>query len=97
MHQIVDAPELAADPRFATLADRRTHRDELTPLLDAALGRDVTANWLTRMQGRLPAAPVYDMAQALDNPFVSAIGMIRTTPHPMREDFRTFANPIRLD
>jgi crotonobetainyl-CoA:carnitine CoA-transferase CaiB-like acyl-CoA transferase len=94
---IVDAPELAADPRFATLADRRTHRDELTPLLDAALGKDVTANWLTKMQGRLPAAPVYDMAQALDNPFVSAIGMIRTTPHPMREDFRTFANPIRLD
>ena len=94
---IVDAPEIATDPRFATMASRREHRDGLTPLLDAALARDTTANWLAKMQGRLPAAPVYDMAQALENPFVSAIGMIRATPHPQRPGFRSFANPIRLD
>jgi crotonobetainyl-CoA:carnitine CoA-transferase CaiB-like acyl-CoA transferase len=45
----------------------------------------------------LPAAPVYDMAQALENPFPIATGMIRTTPHPLRPDFRSFASPIKLD
>ena len=37
------------------------------------------------------------MEQALDNPFPISTGMIRNTPHPLRADFRTFANPILLD
>ena len=45
----------------------------------------------------LPVAPVYDMAQALENPYLREIGMLRNTPHPRRDDLRTFANPIKLD
>lgn len=45
----------------------------------------------------LPAAPVHDMAAALDNPFLRTTGMIRNTPHPVRRDFKTLANPIKLD
>jgi len=56
-----------------------------------------TAEWMERLKGRLPAAPVYDMAQALDNPFAQAVGMVRNVPHPARADFRALANPIRLD
>jgi crotonobetainyl-CoA:carnitine CoA-transferase CaiB-like acyl-CoA transferase len=37
------------------------------------------------------------MAQALENPFPLATGMIRNTPHPLRTDFRSFSNPIMLD
>ncbi len=95
--RIVDAPLVAADPRFTTPELRREHRDALTPLLDAVFERDTTANWLPRLQGALPAAPVYDMPQALDNPFPASTGMIRNTPHPLRPDFRAFANPIKLD
>jgi crotonobetainyl-CoA:carnitine CoA-transferase CaiB-like acyl-CoA transferase len=40
---------------------------------------------------------VYDLAQALDNPFAHAVGMVRTVPHAQRRDFRTLANPIKLD
>ncbi len=95
--RILAAPEVADDPRFATPELRRQHRDELTPLLDVVFERDTTANWLPQLQGALPAAPVYDMPQALDNPFPISTGMIRTTPHPLRPDFRAFANPIKLD
>lgn len=95
--KVIDAPKIASDPRFATVSLRREHRDELTPLLDAQFERDTTAAWLTKLQGVLPAAPVYDMAQALENPFPLANGMIRNTPHPQRADFRSFANPIKLD
>jgi crotonobetainyl-CoA:carnitine CoA-transferase CaiB-like acyl-CoA transferase len=70
----------------------------LTVALDAVFARDTTTNWLGRSQGVLPAAPVHDLAQALnDNPFPAAIGMIRNTPHPLRPDFKSFANPILLD
>lgn len=95
--KVIDAPKIASDPRFATVSLRREHRDELTPLLDAQFERDTTAAWLAKLQGVLPAAPVYDMAQALENPFPLANGMIRNTPHPQRADFRSFANPIKLD
>lgn len=95
--RIVDAPHIERDPRFGSPEQRRVHRDDLTPLLDAVFERDTTAAWLEKLQGALPAAPVYDMQQALDNPFPAATGMIRNTPHPLRPDFRTFANPIKLD
>lgn len=95
--KVIDAPHIAADARFATVSLRREHRDELTPLLDTEFERDTTAAWLAKLQGLLPAAPVYDMAQALENPFPLANGMIRNVPHPQRADFRSFANPIKLD
>jgi crotonobetainyl-CoA:carnitine CoA-transferase CaiB-like acyl-CoA transferase len=95
--RVIDRPSIAADPRFASMPLRREHRDALTVVLDSVFETDTTARWLERLQGALPAAPVYDMAQALENPFPLATGMIRATPHPLRADFRSFANPIKLD
>jgi len=90
-------PEIGADPRFASSEARRAHRDELTTVLDSALGEDTTANWLERLRGLLPVAPVHDLSEALDNPFAAAVGMVRTVPHPRRADFRVLANPVKLD
>jgi len=90
-------PELGADPRFASTEARRAHRDELTTVLDSALSEDTTANWLERLRGLLPVAPVHDLSEALDNPFAAAVGMVRTVPHPRRADFRVLANPVKLD
>jgi crotonobetainyl-CoA:carnitine CoA-transferase CaiB-like acyl-CoA transferase len=95
--EALPAPALAADARFATMQGRREHRDALTVELDAIFGRDSTAAWLAKLQGILPAAPVYDMEQALDNPFVARIGMIQETPHPQKAGFRALASPIKLD
>jgi crotonobetainyl-CoA:carnitine CoA-transferase CaiB-like acyl-CoA transferase len=99
-HELVRAmerPDLAADARFTTLALRRRNREALTPLLDGILSKDSTENWLRKLAGLLPAAPVHDMAGALNNPFLLRTGMIRNTPHAQRSDFRTLANPIKLD
>jgi crotonobetainyl-CoA:carnitine CoA-transferase CaiB-like acyl-CoA transferase len=93
----LERPDLAADARFTTAALRRLNRELLTSLLDEALSTDTTANWLKKLGGLLPAAPVHDLAGALDNPFLQRTGMIRNTPHPHRSDFRTLANPIKLD
>ena len=95
--RVIAAPAVAADPRFADMAARREHRDVLTAALDGVFETATTVHWLETLQGVLPAAPVYDLAQALDNPFPIASGMIRNTPHPLRADFRSFANPIKLD
>jgi crotonobetainyl-CoA:carnitine CoA-transferase CaiB-like acyl-CoA transferase len=93
----LDRADLASDARFATSDARRRNRDELTEVLDSEFVRRTTQQWLDRLQGLLPAAPVYDLAQALDNPYAAAIGMVRALPHPARPDFRVLANPIKLD
>ena len=89
--------DLATDARFATAVARRDHRDELTAILDLEFRREPTRRWLDRLQGLLPAAPVHDLAQALDNPYALSIGMVRNLPLPSRADFRVLANPIKLD
>ena len=89
--------DLGVDARFSTAVARRDHRDELTSILDREFQREGTRHWLDRLQGLLPAAPVYDLAQALDNPYARSIGMVRELPLPARADFRVLANPIKLD
>jgi len=89
--------DLARDPAYADVAARRANRDALTRVLDAEFEREPTRRWLDRLEGVLPVAPVYDLPQALDNPYARAIGMVRSLPHPARPDFRVLANPIRLD
>jgi crotonobetainyl-CoA:carnitine CoA-transferase CaiB-like acyl-CoA transferase len=66
-------------------------------VLDAVFEEATTADWLKRLQGLLPAAPVYDLPQALDNPYLATIGMVQAVPHPMKADFRALSNPIKLD
>jgi crotonobetainyl-CoA:carnitine CoA-transferase CaiB-like acyl-CoA transferase len=89
--------ELAADPRFLTAADRLANREALTEVLDACFQRRSTAYWLEQLRGHLPVAPVNDLQQALDNPFLAETGMIDTIEHPDRPCMRVLANPIRLD
>jgi crotonobetainyl-CoA:carnitine CoA-transferase CaiB-like acyl-CoA transferase len=93
----IGSPGFAQEPRFSSLPERRRHREELTALLDEVLSQHTTDHWLGKFQGLLPAAPVNDLANALNNPFLRRVGMVRETPHPTRPDFMTLANPIKLD
>jgi crotonobetainyl-CoA:carnitine CoA-transferase CaiB-like acyl-CoA transferase len=94
---VLGREDLASDPLCADATARRANRDALTAILDAEFERETTQHWLGRLQGLLPVAPVYDLAQALDNPYAKSIGMVRDLPHPARPDFRVLANPIKLD
>ena len=56
-----------------------------------------TADWLGKFNGVLPVAPVLDLAQALDNPFLKTTGMINVVAHPAKPELRVLANPIKID
>jgi crotonobetainyl-CoA:carnitine CoA-transferase CaiB-like acyl-CoA transferase len=64
-------PEWATDPRFRSFAERLKNRSEITDILDGVLSTHTTAEWLDRLQGVVPVAPVNDVAHALENPFVA--------------------------
>ena len=88
-------PAWKQDARFLTFKDRLAHRDLLTEMLDGALGEKSTREWLDLFAGAVPAAPVNDIAQALDNPFVVENDRLQTLEHPDGRDYRLVANPVR--
>jgi crotonobetainyl-CoA:carnitine CoA-transferase CaiB-like acyl-CoA transferase len=93
----LDLTGLASDPRFADGHLRHNHRRELTTALDPAFKKRTTAEWLARLSGVLPVGPVYDVAQALDSPFVARSGMVQTVPHADEPELRVLTSPIKID
>jgi crotonobetainyl-CoA:carnitine CoA-transferase CaiB-like acyl-CoA transferase len=89
--------ELADDPRFKTPADRLANRTEMSAVLDAIFATQPVAHWQRLLEGHVPVAPVYELGQALDNPWLDTIGMRDSVIHPDMEEMHVLANPIRLD
>lgn len=81
----IGRPEWGTDPRFDSFQGRLTHRDLLTDMLDEALSGKTTDGWMADFAGAVPAAPVYDIGQALDAPFTQSTGQIveHATPSGM--------------
>lgn len=92
----IGSPAWAAEPRFANFAERRKSRLELTPLVDQVLSTRTTAQWMEVFAGKIPVAPILDVAAALDNPYVERVGMVQTIDHPQGPQ-RVLRNPVKLD
>jgi len=89
--------DLLADPRFPDPNTRARNRAQLTDELDGTFRTRTTADWLTRFNGLLPAAPVYRLDQALDSAFAKSAGMVSAVLHPVKNVLRVIANPIKVD
>jgi succinate---hydroxymethylglutarate CoA-transferase len=92
---LIGRPEWASDPRYANFKARLANRDQLTHDLDEALGARGTDEWCAILQGKVPVAPVYDVAQAMDSPYVRERGTIAEVPHPSKGEILTIACPVR--
>ena len=90
----IDRPEWKEDARFSSFKERLTQRDYLTQLIDEALSSQTTQKWLEKLSGVIPVAPVNDIAQALENPFVREYGRLQTLTHPTKGDYQLIANPV---
>ena len=92
--QSIGKPEWAEAPHYKTFKDRLANRDRLTVELDAVLQTQTTDAWMKRFAGKVPAAPVYDVAQALDNDFVAEQERLLEFPHEAGP-IRMIASPVR--
>lgn len=73
----LDIREIITDPDYATLPARLANRDGLRARLEAVLAKDTVANWVTKLSAyKVPAAPINDIGQALEDPQVQARGMV---------------------
>jgi crotonobetainyl-CoA:carnitine CoA-transferase CaiB-like acyl-CoA transferase len=88
---------LAADPRYASNAQRVANRAQLVPRLAAALLERPTAHWLRVLRkAEVPCGPINDLAQVFDEPQVRHRGMRIDLVHPAAGRVPSVRNPIRF-
>ena len=92
-------PEWTKDPRFLTVENRRANRDLVQDEMEAVLKTNTVAHWMKAFGGYVPAAPVYDIEQALENPYVAEVEMVYEEEHPGMENgtIRLLASPFRIN
>ncbi len=94
---LLNLPDLPADPRFATNADRVKNNDTLVPLLQEAFLTRETAHWLSALGGvGIPAEPVLAYDEALAHPQAVARGVAAEIQDAERGAIRTLSSPLKL-
>ncbi|WP_202877488.1 CaiB/BaiF CoA transferase family protein [Pseudomonas putida] len=95
--QVLDAPHISDDQRFATNPLRMANRDALVELITAVLITDTTDNWVAKLDAAgLPVGAVLDISQTVEHPQILEREMIVETSHPVTGSSRSIALPIRF-
>src|SRR5437762_7956958 len=95
--EVLDATELARDPRFASGADRMGHLKELEALLTARFKTKPAEHWLAALEeAGVPCGPVNDMLQALADPQTIAREMVVEVAHSTLGSVKTIGLPIKF-
>ncbi len=87
--------EWITDPRFATNRARLANKAALLEEMAGVLTGRTRAEWIAALKAAgVPAAPIHNLAEALAEPQVQALGMFLPVPG---EDFSLTAMPLTLD
>ncbi len=94
---VIEAPELDADPRFGSNAARIQNLPALVEILNSYIRQDSTANWLARMEAaQLPAGPVNDILQMHADPQAQHREMIVEVTHETAGPVKTIGHPVKF-
>lgn len=92
----VNRPDLAADVRFASPAQRALHWRELYAAIHEVAPAHTNAEWeLICAEHSVPFAPVLDIADATTDPYVQEGHLLDVGTHPTEGDYRVVAHPVR--
>jgi succinate--hydroxymethylglutarate CoA-transferase len=93
----LEKPEWIDDPRMESFKARLDNREEVVRLLEAVFLTRTTDEWLERLHGQLPCAPVNDVKAALASDFAAAQQSVQSVPHPVRGEVRMVRQPILIN
>jgi crotonobetainyl-CoA:carnitine CoA-transferase CaiB-like acyl-CoA transferase len=95
--EVLEAPELAEDERFADNPGRMAHRSDLSEALETHLRTRSTADWLDSMEkAGLPAGPVLDIAEMHADPQAIAREMVTEADHTRLGPVKTIGLPVKF-
>ena len=103
---LLDRPDLAEDPRFATILARRDHLDEITAIALAWCATRPVMEIVEKAQSlRVPATPMADAARLLNDPHLAHRGYFRSSqgkampgrPYQWTDPWETSVVPATLE
>jgi formyl-CoA transferase len=96
--EAIHAPELAADPRFLTNAQRQAARASLVEGIESHLRTESRETWLARFeQFGIPAGPILDIEEAFASPLATGRAMRQEVEHPTAGRISQVGAPWQLD
>ncbi|MEM7068527.1 MAG: CaiB/BaiF CoA-transferase family protein [Pseudomonadota bacterium] len=99
MCEVIGAPELGTDERFARNVDRVKNRRELIDLIDSYTEIQPSAHWLEELEkAGVPGGPVNDLAQTFADPQIQHREMAINMPHRLSENdgVNLIGNPLNF-
>lgn len=96
---ILNRPDLPNDERFETNADRVEHLDELETEIESTLEAKTTDEWseIIAEEGGVPAGPVFNVEEALNNPQMVARDALTEIEHPKLGVVPVIEHPLKFD
>jgi len=93
----LERPDLAADPRFATVATRSAHFPQLYAAVGEAITLRSTADWQERLdRADIPNAPAARLADLPTDPYLVETGYFHRYSHPQAGPLVTPSIPVKF-
>ncbi len=90
-------PELAADPRFATVVARNQHHAELKTCMEARLAEAGCAGWSAALErAGVPHGPLQSVADIVQDPHVQARAMLLQASIGENRPITLAGNPVKV-
>jgi crotonobetainyl-CoA:carnitine CoA-transferase CaiB-like acyl-CoA transferase len=95
MTDVLNKPEVAADPQFRDSAARRANNEALMAIVGEALAAGAREDWLEAMRkAGVPGGAVRSVGEALDSDEVRSLGIVGEAPHEKLGSVPNVALPV---
>lgn len=95
--EVAGQPSLAQDPRFAKNQDRVRNRAVLVPFLEEIMTQRGKQQWLNALEAaKVPCGAINNLSEVFADPHVQQRAMVHSWQHPLNEDLRLVASPIKM-
>lgn len=92
---LLDAPELATDPRFADYKSRVRNMSEFYQEMALRTPKRTTAEWARLLAEQdIAAMPVRDLGDVTADPHLEAVDFFQLRTHPTEGDYRKMRAPV---
>lgn len=95
--EAIARPDLPNNPAYKTNADRLANREALITDLETTFAQAGKEEWVERLLAvGIPAGPINDYSEALNNPHVEARHAVMEIDHPVEGRVRNIGFPVKL-
>jgi crotonobetainyl-CoA:carnitine CoA-transferase CaiB-like acyl-CoA transferase len=95
--KLLDVPDMAKNPNFETIVQRRTNRQAVIDAVSILTAKFTKAELTKRLGGHVPFGPVFTMAEIASDPHFAARDMLAEIDLPgVSEKLRIAGVPVKF-